>query len=184
MAVVQYPSPEQFPAAELSRSNSEDGIIERIAHELATFYIPYRLRTKLDQLQLRGLPRSYLIPPAKPAKLHSLLGKLCIQMEENNTTFFSGIAQRLEVGPGNARTIFMDVASKIFSEDINWGRIVSLYTFAGVLAHYFMSEDRPEIVCEIVDWLGRFVENNLTEWIKNRGGWVRRFDYLFFFVTT
>jgi uncharacterized membrane protein (DUF4010 family) len=55
---------------------------------------------------------------------------------------------------------------------VHWGRIVSLITFTGVVAHHFVEEERPEMVREVIQWLLHFIRVHLITWIIQKGGWV------------
>ena len=146
--------------------------------KLVYYYIPYHLRTKLDQALLAGLPRDFLIPPCNPSELQQLLAKLCLELEDTNSQFFENLSRNLNITAENARSTFFSVAKEIVNDGINWGRIISLFTFAGVLSQHFMIQKQPQVVVEIASFLCTFLNDHVMTWINKNGGWVS-YDFVF-----
>ncbi len=146
-----------------------------ITNQIVEYYIPYNLRTKLDQSMLAGLPKEYLIPPRNPSKLQNLVAKLCFEMEENNWKFFDCLPEKLCISEGILRQTFLSIAKEIVEDGVNWGRIISLITFCGVMSCYIMKQKKPQLVVEISKLLTEFINENLMNWIRSNGGWVRLF---------
>jgi hematopoietic BCL2-related protein A1 len=75
-----------------------------------------------------------------------------------------------------ARTIFNQVMEKEFEDGvINWGRIVTIFAFGGVLIKKLLRERiAPDVdtYMEISYFVAEFIVNNTGEWIKQNGGWV------------
>lgn len=57
--------------------------------------------------------------------------------------------------------------------EVNWGRVVTVYAFAQHLVQYCAQQGTMDVTEEIADVTAKFIEDNLTEWIVNQGGWVR-----------
>ena len=58
------------------------------------------------------------------------------------------------------------IAQQIFQDDVvNFGRLVTLYTFVGLLAKHYGQEERLTYV------LSSFVERRLGAWMSEVGGW-------------
>jgi hypothetical protein len=58
---------------------------------------------------------------------------------------------------------------------INWGRIVTIFAFGGVLIKKLLRERiAPDVdtYMEISYFVAEFIVNNTGEWIKQNGGWV------------
>jgi hypothetical protein len=81
------------------------------------------------------------------------------------------MCDRLDLNERTAAHTFIEVADEIFGKDINWGRLVVLYTFGGKVAVYFKEHD-IDLCEEIASWLGNYVAGK-SEWIRKAGGWVR-----------
>ena len=139
---------------------------------LVYYYIPFRLRTKLCQSLLVGLPRDFLIPPSNPPELQLLLAKLCLEIEDSNGPFFENLSTNLSITTENARSTFFSVAKEIIKDGINWGRVVSIFTFTGVLCHHFVILKQPQVVVEITSALCNFLNEHVMPWINRNGGWV------------
>ena len=57
----------------------------------------------------------------------------------------------------------------------NWGRIISLFTFCGVLVRQSVSKEMYTTIDDINIFIGSYIANHLTDWIYNQGGWVSIF---------
>lgn len=152
-------------------SRFEKEIIED-SFALALDYISYRLRNKFEQNKLGGLPRQFLIPQTPTSTSSSTLRKLATIMEAEHPDLFESLCTTLGITPVSAHPTFVGVAQEIFQAGINWGRIVSLFTFGGVVAHHFVETQRPEMVQHILEWIVSFIADNLLTWIRENGGWV------------
>lgn len=155
--------------SEMSRFDKD--IIEE-AFALTIDYISYRLRSKFEQSRLKGLPRQYLIPQTPTNTSASTLRKLATLMEAEHPDLFESLCTTLGITPATAYPTFVGVAQEIFQAGTNWGRIVALFTFGGVVAHHFVETQRPEMVQRIVEWIVSFIADNLLTWIRENGGWV------------
>ena len=162
--------------SEMSRYDKD--IIEE-AFALTLDYISYRLRSKFEQNKLSGLPRQFLIPQTKSAS-SSTLRKLATLMEAEHPDLFESLCTTLGITPVTAYPTFVGVAQEIFQAGTNWGRIVALFTFGGVVAHHFVETQRPEMVQQIVQWILSFIADNLLTWIRENDGWVSVNSNFFF----
>ena len=147
--------------------------------KLAYYYIPFRLRTKLDQSLLEGLPREFLIPPQNPTELQQIMGKLCLELEDTNEQFFEHLSRTLTVTNQNVRATFIAVCKEIIVTGINWGRVVSIFVFAGVLCHHFILHKQPQVVVEVTAVLCEFIDEHIMPWINQNGGWVSGYFYVY-----
>ena len=125
---------------------------ENLSRELAFDYICFH---KLGKLAHRS--------NTKAADTLRKVGKV---MEKENEAFFND----LKNVPMTAE-MFNGIADEMFSEKINWGRIVALHCFAGIVAvsrrdnHISDGED-------VVGWLCKYMcRKEMTEWVAKAGGW-------------
>ena len=151
---------------------SNDASESDLTSSLVYYYLPYRLRTKLSQSLLLGLPRDFLIPPSNPSELQQLLAKLCLELEESNSQFFENLCRNISITSENARSTFFSVGKEIIKDGINWGRIISIFTFTGILSHHFMLLKQPQAVVEMASTLCSFLNEHVMPWINKNGGWV------------
>jgi hypothetical protein len=141
--------------------------------DLVVDYIGFRLRSKFRQSCLRGLPREILVPPSQPSNKAINLRNLATNLEDQHEQLFQQICFKVDLSESQAKRNFDRIAKEIFTEgNWNWGRIVSLITFIGVVSHHFVEQERPEMVCEVIQWLLQFIRVHLITWIIEKGGWV------------
>ena len=79
--------------------------------------------------------------------------------------------------------VFNNVSSEIISDGLNWARIVALYAFAGALVSECCKEGRNSFVLDIGNWMYEFAALYLVDWIKTKGGWVRRKRYFSYSIS-
>lgn len=97
--------------------------------------------------------------------------RLSQEIELKHEMLLKSMCNRLNITADNAYKTFCEIADEIFNNDINWGRIVVLYTFAGKLAVHCKSSKMESMIDKIISWLGNFVAKKQA-WIKEKGrGW-------------
>lgn len=78
-----------------------------------------------------------------------------------------------------ARTIFDKVMEKEFEDGIiNWGRIVTIFAFEGVLVKKLLQKQMildVDTYKPIPYFVAEFITKNTGEWIKQNGGWENGF---------
>ncbi|XP_062946378.1 bcl-2-related protein A1 [Cynocephalus volans] len=78
-----------------------------------------------------------------------------------------------------ARTIFNQVMEKEFEDGIiNWGRIVTIFAFGGILIKKLLPKQIAldvDTYEEISYFVAEFIMNNMGEWIRQNGGWENGF---------
>lgn len=95
------------------------------------------------------------------------------EMKARHEIMFNSMVQRLELTKESGFQTFTSVADEVFSDSrYNWGRIVSVYAFAGRLAKYYVDHNMPECVDQMGEYLGDYVCSKLAWWIHKQGGWV------------
>ncbi|KAI4903703.1 hypothetical protein NFI96_008236 [Prochilodus magdalenae] len=70
-----------------------------------------------------------------------------------------------------AQDVFMTVARSIFTDGINWGRIVALFHLAYQLIYKALTQNHFEIIGTIISWLLQFIREHISAWIRQQGGW-------------
>lgn len=159
------------PTFDTSAFSAHDKDIICEAYALSLDYISFRLRSKFEQSKLQGLPREYLIP-STPTTMAAKLRGLATHMEAEYPDLFETACAKLGFTPSTAHLTFNSVAKEIFQAgNVNWGRIVALFTFGGVVAHHFVETGHIEMVQLVTEWIPDFIANNLLTWIRENGGW-------------
>lgn len=85
---------------------------------------------------------------------------------------FSDLSSQLDITPDTAYHSFKSVMDEVFRDGVNWGRIVGLFAFGGVLCVECVEKDMSELVSRIADWMTMYLDERLSPWIQSQGGWV------------
>ncbi|KAM9461246.1 apoptosis regulator BAX [Clarias gariepinus] len=70
-----------------------------------------------------------------------------------------------------AQEVFVTVAKSIFTDGINWGRIVALFYLAYRLIYKALTQNHFEIIKHIISWVLQFIREHISAWIRQQGGW-------------
>lgn len=141
----------------LKLPKEEDSPVARQAKVLANDFISYRLGNS----------------PIPVSPTAATLRRLADQIEEQYPLLLNHLCHKLNITRATVYQTFFEIASEVFADGINWGRIVALYAFGGKLAVYCDQHQMKELVASVTDWVARYVGAGLSEWIENHGGWVR-----------
>ncbi|XP_013882701.1 bcl-2-like protein 1 [Austrofundulus limnaeus] len=87
------------------------------------------------------------------------------------TRSFSHLSLQLDVNPDTVYHSFKSVLDELFKDGVNWGRVVALFAFGGVLCVQCVERDMSELVSRIVDWMTVYLDEQLSPWIESQGGW-------------
>ena len=119
-------------------------------------------------------------------KTSKTLRKISVELEQTHSLFFENVCTNLKLEPDNAGKTFQTVSEEVLEyESLNWGRVVSLFTFGGKLAEWFWEKQEVEKLEEVEDWLTESLSSK-EEWIERNGGWVSLvfiYSYLHFRAT-
>lgn len=87
------------------------------------------------------------------------------------TQAFSDLSSQLDITPDTAYHSFKSVMDEVFKDGVNWGRIVGLFAFGGVLCVECVEKDASELVSRIADWMTMYLDEHINPWIQSQGGW-------------
>lgn len=87
------------------------------------------------------------------------------------TQAFSDLSSQLDITPDTAYHSFKSVMDEVFKDGVNWGRIVGLFAFGGVLCVECVEKDMSELVSRIADWMTMYLDEHISPWIQSQGGW-------------
>ena len=113
--------------------------------------------------------------PSTGAGIEAVNAALRDSAEEFEKLFaraFSDLSSQLDITPDTAYQSFKDVMDEVFKDGVNWGRIVGLFAFGGVLCVESVEKDASELVCRIADWMTIYLDEHIDSWIQSQGGWV------------
>lgn len=94
------------------------------------------------------------------------------EFEQLFTQAFSDISSQLEITSDTAYDSFKRVMDEVFKDGVNWGRVVGLFAFGGVLCVECAEKGLGELVPQIADWMTKYLDENINPWIQSQGGWV------------
>ena len=80
--------------------------------------------------------------------------------------------QRWNVYDGNMYTEFSKVTYEMFSETVNWGRVLVFLGFSVSFTTYLLEQDIPTAANSIMEWTCQVVEEDLAKFFISNGGWV------------
>lgn len=94
------------------------------------------------------------------------------ELSDRHDILFQSMITRLQVDDCSLFVTFAGVVDEIFEDgQINWGRVVAVYTFAARLADSFIKDNKPDAARKIATYTGRYVGKKLGKWIIENGGW-------------
>ncbi|XP_062251864.1 bcl-2-like protein 1 [Platichthys flesus] len=84
---------------------------------------------------------------------------------------FSEVSLQLDITPDTAYHSFKSVMDEVFKDGVNWGRVVGLFSFGGVLCVECVEKNMSELVSRIADWMTMYLDEHISPWIQSQGGW-------------
>ncbi|CAG5984021.1 unnamed protein product [Menidia menidia] len=84
---------------------------------------------------------------------------------------FSDLSMQLDITPDTAYHSFKSVLDEVFKDGVNWGRVVGLFAFGGVLCVDCVEKNMSELVSRIADWMTTYLDEQISPWIHSQGGW-------------
>lgn len=93
------------------------------------------------------------------------------EFELRYTQAFSDLSSQLDITPDTAYNSFKSVMDEVFKDGVNWGRVVGLFAFGGVLCVECVEKDMSELVSRIADWMTMYLDEHINPWIQSHGGW-------------
>ena len=111
------------------------------------------------------------------------LQRLADQIEEQYPSLLNHLCHKLNISRNTAYATFVEIASEVFVDGVNWGRIVALYAFCGRLALYCERNNMKDLVESVTNWTGKYV-GGLSDWIESNGGWVSWQEFFYIYIFT
>ncbi|XP_017286024.1 bcl-2-like protein 1 [Kryptolebias marmoratus] len=93
------------------------------------------------------------------------------EFERLYTQSFSHLSLQLDISPDTVYHSFKSVLDELFKDGVNWGRVVGLFAFGGVLCVQCVERDMSELVSRIADWMTVYLDEQIGPWIDSQGGW-------------
>lgn len=141
------------------------------------------VEAKLDRDGIKNRSLSFKIPDAtakpdeKTSEISIRIQEVGELLEQSYPELYKDISGHVNIpfsSENAVHDVFNNVSSEILSDGLNWARIVALYAFTGALVSECCKEGRNSFVLDIGNWMYEFAALYLVDWIKTKGGWVRR----------
>ncbi|KAK5872974.1 hypothetical protein PBY51_013625 [Eleginops maclovinus] len=116
-------------------------------------------------------PETASPPPVDIELVKAALRDSANEFELRFTQAFSDLSSQLDITPDTAYHSFKSVMDEVFRDGVNWGRVVGLFAFGGVLCVECVEKDMSELVSRIADWMTMYLDENISPWIQSQGGW-------------
>lgn len=129
-------------------------------------YVRYRLESN-------GLTWQNGQRDVTPNEIQRAMRALGDEFESRFSQAFDDMINQLHITTDTAYQTFRTIVNEIFSDGVNWGRVVALFGFGGKLAVRCVQQSMPQLVSSIVDWVSTYVDTTLQSWISANNGWVR-----------
>ncbi len=138
-------------------------------------FLPAMFRTQSYEIAkdiCRHISRGEDYGPA-PSRPSTIMRSLVQDAIKDKPAMMHQLVRTLDVRVRDQLKLVRNVADQMFDdEQVNWGRIVSLHAFCGLLAKYCEQNFIPDCADDIGNILGDFIVNRLGLWIVTHGGWV------------
>lgn len=146
--------------------SSKEAMGEEDYRSLVADYVNYRL-------DKHGYHWENAPAQRKNNKVYQAVRKLGDEFEnKQDSSDFHDMVTSLQITPETAHSTFSTVTNEMFSNGINWGRVVALIGFGGAFSVECVSRNMPQLVDLVVDWVATYMNSNLKDWISKNGGWV------------
>lgn len=131
-------------------------------------YVGYKLRQ--NGINIAGYHEN-----GSPSKVSVDLRRVADELTAANRELFDSMCDQLHLTQNSAYPTFVGIADEVFQNGKNWGRIVAFLAFgANVAVHCAQRQDLQGSVRveNVVQWIVMYMEEHLSKWIDENGGWV------------
>ena len=110
------------------------------------------------------------LPEANSARL--AMRELCAEFNTKYDAKLSELVKELHLSRATVFPEFVAVTNSMYSDGIQWGRIVCLYAFSCRLAEVAVMTRQPQLVSSVAEWLAVVTVRTLQPWVFDHDGWV------------
>lgn len=143
---------------------------------LSQSYIIEQLRQNGHKTLAGNLSQNLLTPLDAMEKI---VKRISNQLAQEKKEQMEDICFELQLTKDTLSETFDGISQQLFSDGINWGRIITFIAFSGAMAVYCAEHSLSDQVSNVMTLTETFIHNNLSQWIIKSGGWssfVRHFD--------
>ncbi len=103
--------------------------------------------------------------------ISTLQCKKSLTLEEEREVQFEEMLFTMILNSSNIEKTYDNMMYEMYSNSINWGKIITYITFTAHMAVYCARENSlRDKVPDIVTWADRVMEEQLQGWIRSQGG--------------
>lgn len=139
-----------------------DFIKDFVAHQM-------RRKKHFSHEDVKSLLGDYL---SSNSEASTVLRYVANKLEDDNEALFSQMCVRLQITQATVYGTFVGVVRELFESGVNWGRIVALIAFCEALVVHCARTGMREKAKHVIVWTALYMMNNLSEWMRDNGGWV------------
>ncbi|XP_061584733.1 bcl-2-like protein 1 [Cololabis saira] len=118
-----------------------------------------------------GQPEKSPGPPGRIEAVKSALRDAAAEFELLFRQSFNDPSSQLDITRDTAYQSFKSVLDELFKDGVNWGRIVGLFAFVGVLSVSCVERNMSDLVPRLADWMTLYLDEQIDPWIQSQGGW-------------
>jgi len=119
----------------------------------------------------------------RPVNRYSVtLRRVADTIVDQHSILLDGLVRKLNLTDGNVDDVvraFQTTVDGIYADGVcNWGRLGTVYAFAGVLLRHSFQSRRvvEDDLDDVAARIGTHIARKTGTWIRSNGGWVRFFD--------
>ncbi|XP_026860158.1 apoptosis regulator Bcl-2a [Electrophorus electricus] len=112
-----------------------------------------------------------LAQPDPHVRLNRILREAGDEIERMYQRDFVAMSDQLHFTPSTAQRKFTAVIEELFSDGVNWGRIVAFFEFGGTMCVESVNREMASQVDNIARWMTDYLNGPLKNWIQDNGGW-------------
>ncbi|KAK3588706.1 hypothetical protein CHS0354_026023 [Potamilus streckersoni] len=102
--------------------------------------------------------------------------RICDEFEERFSNQFRDMCSSCAQVDVNAESLNL-VFEELIGKELNWGRVVGILAFSGVMALQCMLSGQANKVDYIVDWTCSFISKRVEPWTREHNGWKGFVDF-------
>jgi len=96
---------------------------------------------------------------------------MCKEFEDRYEQHFEEMCRTCADIEMNADS-YMSILEELTDGELNWGRVIAIFAFAGALAVYRLRKGEEKDVDMIREWTCSFMHKNVDDWVARNNGWV------------
>ena len=100
--------------------------------------------------------------------------KACLALRESKGDEMDALVSTLSTGDSQLWTSYHQVCDRLMAENINFGRIITLFFFTYTLSNQLLQNGSTEKMKSVVCWLEQYLNDKITPWLleEHGGNWV------------